>query len=223
MKKILALSASMLIGLTNMAHAATLDVFLGNSNNSVSYGSSATSTPANTVLSSPGNVALNNDAVLVSSPPFTVNNVYKEPAVASLFGGNYLAVEGTAANPGLATFTLNSGMNVFGFTWGTIDTYNTLVLTDSTGHTFTLSGTQILTQLGIPLSLSGADGTQTDIEFKDTFGSIVSATFGTNKNSFEVANFNQGDPAVPLPPSAVLFITALLGLGFFAWRRQQKA
>jgi len=224
MKKFAAALVVTLLAFTGAAKAATLDVTLGNANNSFTYSSSATSSAANTVLSSPGNVTFNNDALLVSAPPYSVTNQYQEPSVATLYGGNYLAVQGTQSNHGLATFTLNSGADEFQFTWGTIDTYNTLTLTDSTGHTFTLTGTAILNQLGIPLSQSGAGGSQTDIAFSDAFGNITKATFGTTQNSFEVANFYQGDPApTPLPPSMVLFITALLGLGFIGYTsRQQK-
>jgi len=222
MKKLAMYSAILFFACAGAANAVTLDVTLGNTNNSVSYASVAGFNTSNVVLSSPGNVTLTNNAQLISAPPYSVTNQYLEPSVGTLNGGSYLAVLGSSGNPGFATFTLGAGFNTFGFTWGTIDTYNSLTITDSTLHTFTISGTTILNQLLIPLSQSGAGGSQTDISFIDPFGTIKSAVFTTPQNSFETANFFESRSTVPVPASLGLFLTALLGLGFFAFRRRRQ-
>ena len=132
---------------------------------------------------------------------------------------NFLAVLGTG-NPGSATLTLAANENTFGFTWGSVDTWNTLTITDSRGVSYSITGSDILAQLGNPTP--GKQNTQTDISFTDPYGKLISAQFASTDNAFEAGNFSETS-ATPLPSSALLFGTALMGLAAFAYRRRVKA
>jgi hypothetical protein len=134
-----------------------------------------------------------------------------------LLGGNYLAVLGSGGE-GTSTFTL-SGINDFGFTWGTVDSYNILTI-DTTNGDFQINGTNILDQLLHP----HPGASQVDVNIYDPLGTITSVTLQSTTNAFEAANFFE-DPrggTAPLPPALLLFGTALLGLVYFG-RRAQRA
>ncbi|HEU0118549.1 MAG TPA: VPLPA-CTERM sorting domain-containing protein [Alphaproteobacteria bacterium] len=217
MKKI-ALLAALAALIATPSHAATLAINLGNTSTAITYGVAGALNP-NINLATYGGLALTTNAIVVN--PATSLSMYYSQPTGSIYQNNYLAVldnppgPGTVT-PGSATFTLAAGQHSFAFTWGTIDDFNTLTITDSRNVTYTITGTDILTQIG------GTDHTaQADVNFIDTFGTIVSATFSTTSNSFEAANFGQSN--VPLPASLPLFGAALMGLLFFARRERVKA
>jgi len=204
-----------LAGVSSAAHATTVDVLLGATSNNQTYSISALPNNANINLStlSAGTLDYNNAQIV--NPAASVTNQYLKPTGA-IFGNNYLAVFGSPF-PGTATLHIAAADNQFGFTWGSIDPYNYLILTDTRHVVYVITGAELLSH--IVGSVSGT--TQTDIQFNDPFGAIVSAQFLSTANSFEVANFYQGQSSVPLPASMGLFMTALAGL--FLLRRKQVA
>lgn len=186
--KILFIAALGLLGVSGSAHAATLDVTLGNLNTNISYASSATGFTPNIHLNSPApaTLTLNNNAQIIDprhSDPSNFLNLQ-----GSLLDNNFLAVLGTG-NPGLATLSLAANTVNFGFTWGSIDAFNTLTVKDSRGVNYTITGSDILAQIGNPPA--GKQNTQTDVSFSDAFGKIVSAQFGSTDNAFEAGNFSE--------------------------------
>jgi hypothetical protein len=215
MQKLLTLAGIAFFSLAGFAQAATLQVTLGPS---LSYGSGSPLSP-NIDLNTYSGLVLNSNAQVLpsASPP----GPYVIPS-GPMFDNSFLSVYGAEQSTppgtqGTATFTLTPGNNLFGFTWGTIDHYNTIVLTDSNSHTFTITGADILNHIA-----GSHDGqTQNDVDFFDPFGTIVTAVLSSAKDSFETANFEQSE--TPLPPALMLFGTALLVTAFFMRWRQRKA
>jgi hypothetical protein len=205
------MAAAMIFALTGAANAATLDVTLGSTNNSASLGFNSAGAAINPNINlntpSPASLVLNFNSILTA----TTDSSHTTPS-GTLFGGNYLAVMGSGGT-GSATFTLAPNENAFAFTWGTIDGYNSLILTDSRSVTYTITGTQILNHITGPIPGT----TQSDVSFFDPFGQIVSAQLTSSLNAFEAANFSEGDPTTaPLPPALILFGSALVGLTLFS-------
>ncbi|MGE3623548.1 MAG: hypothetical protein AB7H77_06735, partial [Bdellovibrionales bacterium] len=188
------------------SHAATLNVNLGNLGTDVSYSIGGALNP-NIHLNgpAPNSLVLNNNAFIIDPRSSSPNNYLDLQG--SLYDNNYLAVLGTG-NPGFATFTLAANQNVFGFSWGSIDAYNSITITDSRAVNYTFSGADILAQIGNPTP--GRFDTQTDISFTGVFGSIVSVRLGSGQNSFEAGNFSAS--ATPIPASLLLFGTGVAGL-----------
>jgi hypothetical protein len=215
-KAILSLAALALFGISGSAHAATLDVFLGTLSTNLSYSASAANLNPDIHLTSPAPASLSLSNAQIINPASSSAGNYLD-LMGNLFDNNYLAVFGTSGNVGQATFTLAANQNVFGFSWGSIDDYNTLTITDSRNVTYTLSGADILAHIGNPVP--GNQASQTDVSFVDPFGSIVSVKLGSTQNAFEAGNFSSS--ATPLPGSVVLFGTALMALAAFAYKRQQ--
>jgi hypothetical protein len=216
MIKFTSIAALALLALANTAQAATinLDVSLGST---YSYSTGGTYTP-NIKLTNPApaTLTLTGDAHVI--PGFiSVPNIVAAPTP-PLFQGRYLAVINNPGPSGTATFDLATGDNEFALKWGTIDSYNTLVIKDSAGNTFNVTGAEILSHLSGTV-IPGT--TQANVSIVDPLGSILSAELETTQNSFEAANFYEGrDPtSAPLPPAVLLFGSALLGLVFFARRR----
>lgn len=214
MNKLLALATVALLGLTGSAHAALVDVTLGNTSSSLSYGTGGSLSP-NINLSTYGGLLLNNAQIVAAGT--SLSGQYASPT-GSLYGGNYVSVFGVPAT-GSATFALAANENTFSFTWGTVDPYNTVVLTDSRGTVYTVTGDDI----GNQIAGSIAGSLQTDVKFFDPYGSIVTAQLVSTQNSFEAGNFGQGVSSVPLPASLPLFALALGGLFVVARRKANKS
>jgi hypothetical protein len=212
MKKLLVLAALALVGFSQVAHATTIDVLLGAQSTDMTYSTGGSLNPNQNLSSlSAGTLDLNNSYVISGSS--SMSGYYAAPT-GSLYGNSYLATYGSPT-PGTATLHLAANENTFGFTWGSVDPYNYLILTDSRGKVFVVTGAQILSQLAGTSGVSQADFIATD-----PFGSIVSAQFLSTSNSFEIANFSESQSAVPLPSSITFFMLALAGL-FFIYRKQQ--
>ncbi len=209
MKKLLTLTAAIAL-VTGTANAATT-IYLGATSSDTSFSAGGTLTPNVDLTSlSPSQLTLTGNAFVVN-PATSVAGQYSQPLF-SLYGDNFLAVVNSPGPAGTAVYNLNPGQHVFGFTWGTVDSFNNLVLT-ATNATYALSGTDLVNN--IPSLTTGPD--QADVIFNDTAGTILSATFTSGGNSFEVANF---ESAVPLPAALPLFGSALVGAGALARRRK---
>ncbi len=211
--KLFTIATVAFFGMVGAANASTLDVQLGSTGSDLSYSTGGTLSP-NINLATTSGLTLDTNSQIINPVSSSPGN-YKAPT-GPIFDNNYLAVLGVPTT-GQATFTLAGGQSNFGFTWGSIDTYNTLILTDSRNVTYTITGTNLLAQ--IAGSVNGT--TQSDVIFSDAFGTIKSAVFQSTENAFEVANLGQS--AVPLPASFPLFAAAFLGLALFGRRNARKA
>ncbi len=215
MIKTLSLALTVLLALLGTASAATLDVTLGNTGlDALGFNTAGAAINPNINLNtpSPASLTLNFNSVLTNSS----TSQHSTPT-GSLFGGNYLAVIADGGT-GLATLTLAPNENTLSFTWGTIDGYNTLTLTDSRAQTYAISGSQILSHLAG--SIPGT--TQSDVSFFDPFGQIVSAQLTSSLDAFETANFDESKTSAPLPETMVLFASALFALFLLKTSRAQK-
>jgi hypothetical protein len=234
MRKLLSLATVALIGFASTTQAATLDFNLGNSDDLFTFvGSGPALTPNITLSQTPPIVTGATSLVLYNSQivtPPPVAGTYAVPSSpVGLFGGTFLSVYGPnnipldRSSPGMATLTLLPNQNDLGFTWGSIDTYNTLTLTDSAGHIFHITGNYLTTNSStlFPGGFTGGS-TSGDFNFYDPNGFIEQAVFSSTDNSFEVANLG-GHDAAPLPGSVLLFGTALVGFVFFAARRRAQS
>jgi hypothetical protein len=198
------------ISFCGTAKASTIDVLLGNSLSFSTVSAKLTS-----------NVDLTNTSILkLSGPSAVLSGGYSIPhyftsPTGTLSHNLYLGV----ATGGSATFNLATNGDSFGLTWGTIDDYNSLILTGANGTSYTVTGAELLNYLAtLPPSVSR---TQANIDVIDPFSNIISAELVSTSNSFEAANFSRSKAsAVPLPASAVLFGLAVVGLIMFGRRKQ---
>jgi hypothetical protein len=210
MKTILALATLAVLGFAGAANAATVGVTLGSASNTESFGAGSMLSPSIN-LATAGSLSLSNATIV--NPTSTVANQYIAPT-GSIYQNNYLAVFGGG---GLATYTLSPNQNTFSFTWGTIDDFNTLTVTDSRNVSYTITGSTILANIGGSVNHT----TQSDVSISDAFGAITKVQFGSSQNSFEVANF--GSSAAPLPAALPLFGAAFLALVMFGRRARARA
>jgi hypothetical protein len=157
-----------------------------------------------------------------STPPFT-------PAGQALFetgsGSGYAAPFGdtsqyvsigTNPTPGTATLVLpfaSSKSNYLGLYWGSIDAYNSITITDS-------SGTTVINAANFPI-LNPANGDQglggsAYVNIVDS-NYITSVTFSSNQQAFEFDNVTVA--AVPEASTWAMMLLGFVGLGFMAYRR----
>jgi len=101
-----------------------------------------------------------------------------------------------------------TGSSYVSFDWGTIDSYNTVLVFDAAGgvSSFTAS------------SLGLATGTDSYVNFTSTGPAIVSLAFQSSTNAFEAANFSL--TAVPEPSSSVLILAGLGAFGLLYRKRR---
>ena len=122
----------------------------------------------------------------------------------------------TFVSTGTGTITDSAiGSSYFGFYWGSIDGYNTLTLTDSSGAVFTIAG--------------GEDGTTLGdaefVNFASTAGTtFTTAVFSSSVYAFEFDNVTTGGPVsvttTPEPGTIAMLAGGLLILGGAVRRRK---
>lgn len=130
----------------------------------------------------------------------------------------YISVYSSYANfpyGSAATFNLNGHYDTFSFTWGSMDSYNSLKVVDMKGDTYTLTGEYLLAHNAV-LGASGKTTTTFSITDLDGIKKIVISSLC---DAFEIANIRVSN--VPLPAALPMFGFALAGLAV-ARKRKQK-
>lgn len=132
--------------------------------------------------------------------------------------GNFAAVLGT---PNAGSYTINFGpTNLFAFTLGSLDTYNSLTLLFVGGGSTTYSGGQIINDLIFPSGNQISGETNGQVSYRVTGGPLITgATFGSTANSFEFDNIAT---AVPEPATWGLMVLGFGMIGAAARSRKVK-
>lgn len=213
------LTAVAAVSFSGVANAATIDVLLGNTPGATSFSYNVAGSISPNVKLTESPIVTLGPASAIFSAGTSIGGLTLSPT-GSIFGGSYLSMFGW----GSTSFNLSSNGTTFGFTWGSINSYNSLKLTDSRGVNYVISGSDIFNQapLGSPVNL-----TQADVSISNPFGNIVFAQLLSGDNTFEAANFstsvapiNPPSSVVPLPGAVVLFGLGLAGLGGMSFRRR---
>jgi hypothetical protein len=125
---------------------------------------------------------------------------------------------GTVPTPGTSQLVLSGGsINYIGLYWGSIDSYNSITITDADGTTVINSA-----NYGI---LNPANGNQGlgGSAYVNIFDSktITSVVFSSSTQAFEFDNLTVA--AVPEAATWAMMILGFLGLGFLGYRRSSRS
>jgi len=201
------------LALSASANAATYTITLGATNTYALTGAVTGNIDLGSTASPVSMLTLAGDAEIVPAG-YSVAELTAAPT-GPMYADKYLYVTGNTGS--LATFSLVQHNSNFGFTWGTIDTYNTLVLSallpDNTVKTYKITGADLLSNIS---DLTGGTS-QLDVVFKLASGTFTKAVLTSSQNSFEVGNFSS---VVPLPAALPLFVSGIAALAGFAKRRK---
>ncbi|MFA4995222.1 MAG: hypothetical protein WC521_07975 [Bdellovibrionales bacterium] len=212
MYKILLLAAIAVLSFGRAADASTYVITLDHGN----IWNSAV-TVSNAALS--GDIDLSSATLKGVSGVTTASVAGHHVAPTAANGGSYLYVEGGMNSS--ATFSLSS--NSFGFSWGSVDTYNDLKLKTAAGKTYVISGldlAMIVGGFGFP-NLSGNFSKEVDVLFQVAKGTFTQAVLTSHcRPAFEIANVSTGLSSVPLPAALPLFASGIMALVGFAKRRK---
>ena len=161
------------------------------------------------------NMNAGNQAPLAgSSVLFTTGSVDGQNAAPFGDGTMYASV-GTNVSPATDTLLLSStGNHYLGLYWGSIDTFNTIEITDSSGTTDVNAANF--------LALAPANGFQGSggsayVNIFDTDG-ITGIKFISTQKAFEFDNLTLSS-AVPEPSTWAMMILGFFGLGFLGYRK----
>jgi hypothetical protein len=176
------------------------------------------SLPASTANPAPTSFTIGDWSFATGSQPVQVN-IGGSGNGAQPLGttGNYLSVLGGGSEN--VTFSNRSS---FSFFWGSIDDTNTIVVHETSGDV-TILGSAIPTTVGDGVQANGCQ-TLTNCNRYFTFtdstaGSLISGfSISSSTNSFELTNIS----AVPEPATWAMMILGFCGVGFMAYRRNNK-
>jgi hypothetical protein len=128
----------------------------------------------------------------------------------------YISV-GTDPSPGSATLTsvIPGNTHYLGLYWGSIDTYNSITLTDAAGTT-TIDAAHFAALL--PATGDQGPGGSQYVNIFDT-NVITGITFSSTQKAFEFDNLTLS--AVPEPSTWAMMLLGFAGLGFMAYRRKE--
>lgn len=207
-----AVSAGLLI--SSSANAAIISVTSGGV-------ADASSGQVSAFASTPGAVVYDMDS---NTPVFTGS------AVAFVSGsqdGQYakpfndttkFASVGTLTAPATSTLVLSGSYNYVGLYWGSIDGYNSLIVTDATGD-HVIDAATYASVLTPPNGNQGSEGSLYINIFSDS--AITKLTFTSSQAAFEFDNLTVA--AVPEASTWAMMILGFLGLGFLGYRKSAKA
>jgi hypothetical protein len=125
---------------------------------------------------------------------------------------------GTLTAPATSTLLLGGSYNYVGLYWGSIDGYNSLIVTDASGD-HVVNAANYGSVLTPPNGDQGADGSLYINIFTDS--AITKLTFFSNQAAFEFDNLTVA--AVPEASTWAMMILGFLGLGFLGYRKSAKA
>jgi hypothetical protein len=206
-----AVSAGLLI--SSSANAAIVSVTSGGI-------ADPTSGQVSAFASAPGAVVYD----MSSDPGFTGSAV---AFVTGSVGGQYaapfgdtttFASVGTLTAPASSTLVLSGSYNYVGLYWGSIDGYNSLIVTDASGD-HVIDAANYASVLTPPNGDQGADGSLYINIFSDS--AITQLRFTSTQAAFEFDNLTVA--AVPEASTWAMMILGFLGLGFLGYRKSVKS
>jgi hypothetical protein len=171
----------------------------------------STALPSSTFIMLPASSTGN----FIQSTTASVPNVQLSPfAGTAAFGTAYSSIA-SGSGFGSAIYNLASGSTIFAFLWGSPDSHNSLEFFSGADGTGSSLGVFTGTSLALATLGSGFDL----VSFMATGGTIGSIKLSDSIAAFEYA----GVSAIPIPSAALLFGTALFGMGFLGHRRRKTA
>ena len=128
------------------------------------------------------------------------------------------APNGSVGSPAIASInTIAAGTKYVGLYWGSLDTYNTLSITDSSG-TYDICSSCV----GFGSGVLTPGGTISQyVNISDTLD-ITKITFKSTGVAFEFDNLTLAG-AVPEASTWAMMILGFLGVGFFGYRKSSKS
>jgi len=129
---------------------------------------------------------------------------------------HYLSVYGGGSlGSGSATFRFATAVTTMAFTWGTIDSYNWLEVTNGKSQTYKITGADLMANVA-----DIKEGTTSKYFSLTDLSGLLKVVLRSSSDSFEVANISISN--VPLPAALPLFGVAVAGLAGVR-RRRSKA
>jgi hypothetical protein len=169
----------------------------------------STSLPTSTFVMAPASFSGN----FIQTTTTSSTNVQLSPFAGTAQNGTAFSAISAGGGIGSAIYNLVSGTTAFSFLWGSPDLHNTVDFFSGANATGSLLGTFTGGSL-----LSATLGSGFDlVSFLATGGAIGSIRLSDTIAAFEYA----GVSTVPLPPAALLFGTALVGMGLLRRRRRK--
>jgi hypothetical protein len=125
---------------------------------------------------------------------------------------------GTSSTPQTAVLMVSSPANYLGLYWGSIDTYNDILITYTDNTTADVNST-IYNQL----SPSNGDQTSAGSKYVNIFSdrNIKSIAFSSSQKAFEFDNVSIA--AVPEASTWAMMVLGFLGLGFLGYRKSARS
>ena len=118
---------------------------------------------------------------------------------------NYLAIGGGGSTPGALTLTFTTAVQYFSFAFGTLDSYNSVIVNFADGSSYTFAGAGII---GGTNGASPAQGTAGRVSFNANGGSAFSSiVLGSSLAAFEV------DDLAAAAPEPGTWLMMILGFG----------
>ncbi len=219
MKKLFLLAAALIASLTAPASAATI-ALSPTASYSVTTGIrgtdntgliSAPMSHSNTAILSLPKATVSMDGARIADrftgSAQTPNTVYGYEHYLTVFGNN-----NEFHRSGSATFTFTQPASSVSFNWGSVEDYNSLIVTNELNEVVYLNGANIRAAMNAPIT--------NDVYFTLTdLAGIKKIVFASTYNSFEVANLSV--QPVPLPGALLFFSSGLVGLTSLS--RKKKA